>query len=477
MSEALHQYHPGSNVRNNEAEEAERPGGWHVPGLLIAIPDLHNEVKLQKDATVTTPRSSRTSEYKSSMLQCLCHVATASRCPCEDSKVKRCLSNEFDAAADVAKQQGKATSKAAQAAGCQEAEPALKRAKMIRRSDSKLEESVRAELVTPKQARSEAELEECGSEAEPPRKSQKPNPRQKSKPANKAQPRPSEKSKKKPSQQRQPNESQPQPEMQPHASKPQPEMHPHESKPQPEMHPHESELQPEMHSHESELQPSKKTKQQESQQQVAEDTKPDDVAAGVETPVSTSSEQAANNTETWAWHDYNQHDSSWGRGWGYWYSQPERDYESWGGWKHWGSGPGWGWAAIPGALGTTSSQSLHGLAPWPPSTCDLFDYDSANTPASKQTSSPAASEMADTKMESKEKGNEAAVCEEQKQKQAAAEAEQEQQRQLQKAHHAKYMRFYRSLEGPSLTTHSKFRTLDFPYPPRSQDPGRDRAGG
>ena len=91
MSEALHQCHPRSNVRNNEAEEAERPGGWHVPGLLIAIPELHNEVKLQKDATVTTPRSSRTSDYKSSMLQCLCHVATASRCLCEDSRSQEML--------------------------------------------------------------------------------------------------------------------------------------------------------------------------------------------------------------------------------------------------------------------------------------------------------------------------------------------------------------------------------------------------
>ena len=78
--------------------------------------------------------------------------------------------------------------------------------------------------------------------------------------------------------------------------------------------------------------------------------------------MSTSSEQAADNTETWAWHDYNQHDSSWGRGWGYWYSQPERDYESWGGWKHWGSGPGWGWGN--GGSHTWSSGYQQSKPPW-----------------------------------------------------------------------------------------------------------------
>ena len=343
------------------------------------------------------------------------------------------MSKEFDAAADDAKQRANATSKATEASGCKEVEPALKRAKVIRRSDSKLEESDRAELVTPsKTVKASSEAEELDSEAEPPRKSNKPNPEQKSKPANKVQPLPSEKSKQKPVKQ---SKLQPQPE-----SKSQPEMQPRESKPQPEMHPRESEPQPEMHPCESEPQPNKKSKHPASSQQASEDTKPADDMTGLETPVSTSSEQAANGTEhqSWAWHDYNQHDDSWGRGWSYWYSQPQRHYESWGGWKPWFSGWGWG------------NGGNYTLAR--PSTCDLFDYESVNTPASKQSSSPAASENADAKTESKEKGNEAAVCEEQKNKQAAGEAEQEQQRQLQKAHHAKYMRFYRSLEGPSLTT-------------------------
>ena len=144
------------------------------------------------------------------------------------------------------------------------------------------------------------------------------------------------------------------------------------------------------------------------------------------------------------------------------------DYDCWGCWKCWKSNwdpsSGWGYNWSSGYQPQWASTLAR------PSTCDLFDYESLNTPASKQTSSPAASAAADKTNENQEKAkDEGKICDEQKKQQDAAAAEQEQQRLLQKAHHAKYMRFYRSLEGPSLTI-PEFMTLGFHHPPRSEDP-------
>ena len=142
----------------------------------------------------------------------------------------------------------------------------------------------------------------------------------------------------------------------------------------------------------------------------------EELPAGPESTAAADAQAEPSNSKTeswgegWSWSE----DSDRGRGWGYWYSG-----NTWGSckdWDAWEKNDNW------------KSVTLR------PSTCDLFDV--PDTPPVK-TPKPSPEKAKSAKDAEKDSG----------QKPEATTAEDEALDQKRKAAHAKYMRFYRSLEG------------------------------
>ena len=171
---------------------------------------------------------------------------------------------------------------------------------------------------------------------------------------------------------------------------------------------------------------------------------------------SNSTESLASDWETAAAQDY-------GRGsWGYWYGSGSgwgSNWDSWGGYPSWHQAWDGSWNRASDwehqggwqSKDSYSKQTSWGNTLMRPSTCDLFD---CATPQIPRTCAAPDSSSAKKKGEKKQENGVASAATAPGKKDEAAGADTkdvERQAELQKEHHAKYMRFYRSFGSTALS--------------------------